>query len=571
LYRDCRSPKPTPKITLKFFRLLYLGIFKISLPIYPIAKALLKSIWRIIERILVQRYSLLCIGKKNTMAFQRASGILLHPTSLPSRFGIGDLGKSAYEFVDFLERSGQTLWQVLPLGPTGYEHSPYTMNFSAFAGNPLLISLDLLAEEGLLSPDELTPLPASAEVTPDRVNFDQVIPHKTKFLKLAYQRFHESLSGKHNSEFEQFCQEQSSWLDDYVLFIALLEANSFKSWNYWDRAIATREPAALEAQAEALQDSILFHKFLQFKFFAQWSKLRAYANNKAIKIIGDISIYVCHNSADVWANPEIFKLDPQTFEPTFIAGVPPDYFSATGQLWGNPVYNWEQLQKTNFAWWFERFKATLQYVDLVRVDHFRGFESYWQVPAGEETAINGEWIKAPGAEFFETLGTTLGSLPILAEDLGIITPEVEQLRDRFDFPGMRILLFAFSEDSANTHLPHHYVNNSVVYSGTHDNDTALGWWQGASSQEKEFLTKYLGYSTDQEIKEINWLLIRIALASVANLAIIPLQDILGLDNKGRMNDPSKVAGNWRWRYESSEHLTKEMSDRLLNLTQLYSR
>jgi 4-alpha-glucanotransferase len=445
------------------------------------------------------------------------------------------------------------------------------MNFSAFAGNPLLISLDLLAEEGLLSSDELTPLPQSTEVAPNRVDFDQVIPHKTKLLKLAYERFQQSLTGKPKTEFEQFCQQQSSWLDDYVLFMALLEANSFKTWNHWDRAIATREPDALKAQTEALQDSIMFHKFLQFKFFEQWLKLRTYANNKNIKIIGDISIYVCHNSADVWANPEIFKLDPQTFEPTFIAGVPPDYFSATGQLWGNPVYNWEQLQKTNFAWWFERFKATLQYVDLVRVDHFRGFEAYWQVPAGEETAINGEWIKAPGTEFFETLGSTLGSLPILAEDLGIITPEVEELRDRFEFPGMRILLFAFSEDSANTHLPHHYVPNSVVYSGTHDNDTALGWWQGASSQEKQYLAKYLGYPADEDIKEINWVLIRTALASVANLAIIPLQDVIGLDNSGRMNDPSKQAGNWRWRYDSSEMLTKELSDRLLHLTQLYSR
>jgi 4-alpha-glucanotransferase len=470
------------------------------------------------------------------MTFQRASGI----------------GKSAYEFVDFLERSGQTLWQVLPLGPTGYEHSPYTMNFSAFAGNPLLISLDRLAEEGLLSSDELTPLSPSAEVPPNRVDFDRVIPHKTQFLKLA-------------------CQEQSSWLDDYALFMALLERHAGTSWNHWERAIATREPSALNAATEALQDSNTFHKFLQFKFFAQWSALRAYANHKNIQIIGDVSIYVCHNSAEVWSHPENFKLDPNTFESAYIAGVPPDYFSETGQLWGNPVYNWEQLQKTNFAWWIERFKATLQYVDLVRVDHFRGFEAYWQVPAGEETAINGEWIKAPGVEFFETLRNSLGTLPILAEDLGIITPEVEELRDRFEFPGMRILMFAFSDDSTNTHLPHHYVKNCVVYPGTHDNDTALGWWQKASSQEKQFLAKYLGYSSPDEIEEINWVLIRMALASVANLAIISLQDILGLDNNGRMNDPSINAGNWRWRYESSKLLTQQLCDRLLDLTQLYSR
>ncbi|HCF28121.1 MAG TPA: 4-alpha-glucanotransferase, partial [Cyanobacteria bacterium UBA11049] len=293
------------------------------------------------------------------MTFQRASGILLHPTCLPSQYGIGDLGKSAYEFVDFLARSGQKLWQVLPLGPTGYEHSPYTMNFSAFAGNPLLISLDSLAEEGLLNSDELKPL--NGDIEPDRVNFDRVIPHKTQFLQLAYQRFQKSLTNQQNSEFEQFCQEQNNWLDDYVLFMALLEANSGKDWNQWEKAIARREPDALKAASEALQDSINYHKFLQFKFFEQWKQLRAYANGKNIKIVGDVSIYVCHNSSDVWANPEIFKLDPETFEPAFIAGVPPDYFSATGQLWGNPVYDWEKLETTDFAWWIDRFKATLQY------------------------------------------------------------------------------------------------------------------------------------------------------------------------------------------------------------------
>ncbi|MFB8787509.1 MAG: 4-alpha-glucanotransferase [Potamolinea sp.] len=505
------------------------------------------------------------------MTLQRASGILLHPTCLPGRFGIGDLGNSAYEFVDFLEKSGQKLWQILPLGPTGYEHSPYTMNFSAFAGNPLLISLDLLAEEGLLNQDELTGLPPSAKVVPNKVNFAEIIPHKTKFFKLAYERFQQSLTGKYKTEFDIFCQKQSTWLDDYVLFMSLLEDNAGQAWNSWEPALARREPDALKAKAEALQDSIRFHKFLQFKFFQQWLKLREYANNKNIQIIGDISIYVCHNSADVWANSEIFKLDPESFEPAFIAGVPPDYFSETGQLWGNPVYNWEQLQKTNFAWWIDRFKATLQYVDLVRVDHFRGFEAYWQVPAGEENAINGEWLKAPGKEFFETLGNTLGNIPILAEDLGIITPEVEELRDSLGFPGMRILLFAFGEGSNNTHLPHTYVSNAVVYTGTHDNETALGWWMLSCTKEKQFLAKYLGYANAEQIQEINWVLIRMALASVADLAIIPLQDILGLGSSGRMNDPSKVAGNWRWRYDSSEMLTQELSDSLLDLTQLYSR
>ncbi|MFQ4145808.1 4-alpha-glucanotransferase [Chlorogloeopsis sp. ULAP02] len=505
------------------------------------------------------------------MSFSRASGILLHPTSLPSQFGIGDLGKSAYEFVDFLDRSGQKLWQILPLGPTGYEHSPYIMNFSTFAGNPLLISLEELVKENLLSEEELTPLPESASQNPNQVHFDAVIPHKTKFLRLAFKRFQQTLNEKSNPEFEQFCQEMSAWLDDYVLFMALLEANDGKAWSDWESTLARREPGALQAATEKFQEEIFYHKFLQFKFFQQWSRLRTYANDKNIKIVGDISIYVCHNSADVWATPDIFQLDPQTLAPAYIAGVPPDYFSATGQLWGNPVYDWDKLQQTNFAWWIERFRATLQYVDIVRIDHFRGFEAYWRVPAGEETAINGEWIKAPGVEFFETLGETLGSLLVMAEDLGIITPEVEELRDRFDFPGMRILQFAFSGDSDNAYLPHHYVKNCVVYPGTHDNDTAIGWWQQATAQEKQMVAKYLGYTLPEEIKEINWLFIRMALASVADLAIIPLQDILGLDGSGRMNDPSVNAGNWRWRYSSSEQLTPELSQRLLEMTQLYCR
>jgi 4-alpha-glucanotransferase len=501
------------------------------------------------------------------MTFQRASGILLHPTCLPSQHGIGDLGKSAYEFIDFLASSGQKLWQVLPLGPTGYEHSPYIMNFSTFAGNPLLISLELLAEEGLLNAAEISPLKDEA---PHRVNFDRVIPHKTKFFKIAFGNFQQSHNHQ-NVEYEEFCQSQSYWLDDYVLFMSLLEANEGKSWNHWEPAIARRESEALQAARESLKESIAYHKFVQFKFFGQWKQLRKYANDKQIQIVGDISIYVCHNSSDVWSSPEIFKLDPQTFEPTYIAGVPPDYFSATGQLWGNPVYNWEKLQQTNFDWWIQRFQATLEYADIVRVDHFRGFEAYWQVPAGEETAINGEWIKAPGVEFFETLGNALGSLPIMAEDLGIITPEVEELRDRFQFPGMRILQFAFGDDSNNAYLPHNYVRNSVVYPGTHDNDTAIGWWNKASDKEKQFVAKYLGYKSVAEITEINWKLIYMALASVADLAILPLQDILGLDDRARMNDPSINAGNWRWRYESSQMLTPQIRDRLLEMTQIYSR
>ncbi|NJL02389.1 MAG: 4-alpha-glucanotransferase [Spirulinaceae cyanobacterium SM2_1_0] len=500
------------------------------------------------------------------MSFPRASGVLLHPTSLPSRFGIGDLGQAAYEFVDFLVASGQKLWQILPLGPTGYEHSPYTMNFSAFAGNPLLINLDGLVAMGLLAADALEPL-VGEDIEPERVNFARVIPHKTRYLEQAAERFRAN-SG---AEFGQFCQEQAWWLDDYVLFMVLLEANAGQCWNEWEPALARRQPAALAAQREECRDRIFYHQFVQFIFFRQWQQLRAYANERGIQIIGDVSIYVCENSADVWAHPEAFKLDPETLKPAYIAGVPPDYFSATGQLWGNPVYDWEQLQKTGFAWWLDRFRATLLYVDLVRIDHFRGFEAYWQVPAGETVATNGEWVLAPGDAFFEAVQQKLGSLPVLAEDLGIITPEVEALRDRFDFPGMKILLFAFSEGAAHPYLPHNYPRNCLVYTGTHDNDTTLGWWAKAGEGERQAIARYLDCESPAEITEVNWGLIRLALSSVANQAIMPLQDLLGLDNRARMNDPSVNAGNWRWRYASSDLLTPALAERLRGLTQLYNR
>lgn len=499
------------------------------------------------------------------MAFQRASGILLHPTCLPSRFGIGDLGQSAYAFIDFLEQSGQKLWQVLPLGPTGLEHSPYIMNFSSFAGNPLLIDLDQLAEEGLLNAADLSPLDSTSDSAYAKVVFDRVIPHKSKYLQQAFDRF------QPNEAYEQFCTEQAWWLNDYVLFIALFEANGEQAWNTWDAALVRREPQALQQATEQLQERIQYHRFLQFKFFEQWGKLRTYANDKGIQIVGDISIYVCHNSADVWAAPDMFKLDPESFDPAFMAGVPPDYFSATGQLWGNPVYDWEKMEQANFAWWVNRFKATLQYVDIVRIDHFRGFEAYWQVPGGETTAMNGEWVKGPDAKFFEVLKAAIGDLPVMAEDLGVITPEVELLRDRFNFPGMRILQFAFGGGADNAYLPHHYIHNSVVYPGTHDNDTAIGWWTTTGDAEKSHLAEYLGYSHPNQIQAINWEFIRMALASVADLAILPLQDVLGLDGRARMNDPRYNDGQWRWRFTNPDLLSPELAERLLRFTQMYSR
>ncbi len=499
------------------------------------------------------------------MKFERASGILLHPTSLPSRHGIGDLGRSAYEFIDFMVRSGQTLWQILPLGPTGYDHSPYTMNFSAFAGNPLMVSLEKLVEEGLLTEVEVSPL---AGAPAGRVSFSKVIPHKMVLLRQAFERFRQQ---GQNSELDKFSADQGWWLEDFVLFMALLEENGGKPWSQWEKSISRREPAAMQAKAEELKDEVAFQRFVQFKFFEQWMALRQYANGKNIQIIGDVSIYVCHNSSDVWAHPQLFKLDSETMESAYIAGVPPDYFSETGQLWGNPVYDWAACEASGFDWWVSRFKATLQYVDWVRVDHFRGFEAYWQVPASEETAINGEWVKAPGEAFFETLGQKLGTLPVLAEDLGIITPEVEALRDRFDFPGMKILMFAFDGDPSNTHLPHNYGHNCIVYSGTHDNDTAIGWWNTLRPADKAFFAQYLGYASPDEVTEVNWVLIETALKSVADLAIVPLQDLLGLDGSARMNDPSKIPNNWRWRYDSSDLLTDEVSDRLRHLTSTHSR
>lgn len=497
------------------------------------------------------------------MPFARCSGVLLHPTCLPSPYGIGDLGESAYRFVDFLYHSGQKLWQVLPLGPTGYGNSPY-MSYSAIAGNPYLISPEILQEMGLLTAEELADVPAFPT---DRVDFERVMPYKMQLLRRAFERFRacDQLAKK----FAEFCHAEKDWLEDYALFMALQQKYPDQTWNYWETAIAQRHPQAIARQRELLHSEVQFHQFLQFQFFQQWLKLKEYANQRHIQIIGDIPIYVSHHSVDVWVNPQNFMLNPSDGSVAWMAGVPPDYFSPTGQLWGNPVYNWAYLQETNFAWWIQRFRFLRRFVDLIRIDHFRGFEAFWQVPAGETTAVKGEWRKAPGKALFQTLVQELGELPILAEDLGVITPEVEELRDRFGFPGMRVLLFAFNGGSDNIHLPHHFVPNSVVYTGTHDNDTAVGWWQRASRSEKQFFYRYLtGYAVGEEI---NWAVIRLALASVSNLAIIPLQDILGLDNSARMNTPATIEGNWEWRLASLDLLTDQISDRLRELTHLYSR
>jgi 4-alpha-glucanotransferase len=489
----------------------------------------------------------------------RSSGILLHISSLPSAFGIGDLGPEAYRFVDFLAEAGQTFWQILPLNPPGVGNSPYVSS-SAMAGAELLVSPEKLAEEGLLSPQDWQNLPAFPQ---DRVDYPTVRAFKGLLLRKAFEKF--KASGRFQAEFEIFCSRQAHWLDDYALFMAIKEAHRGAPWNEWEPELALRYPEALETVSRKLAEDTLFHKFSQFIFDQQWEALRRYAAEKGIRIIGDIPIYVAYDSADVWAHPEFFQLDEKGL-PTVVAGVPPDYFSPTGQLWGNPIYRWEVLAERGYDWWIKRFQRILEYVDVVRVDHFRGFEAYWEVPAGEETAIKGRWVKGPGAELFNALKSALGEVPIIAEDLGFITPEVEALREQFGFPGMKVLQFAFGSGPDNSHLPHNYPRNCVVYTGTHDNDTAVGWFNSASEGVREHFCKYTG--TDGH--EVNWVMARLAMASVADLAIIPLQDILGLGSEARMNYPGRPDGNWQWRFLPGS-LTPEMKSRLAELTGLYGR
>jgi 4-alpha-glucanotransferase len=494
----------------------------------------------------------------------RASGILLHPTSLPGRFGIGDLGKEAYRFIDFLADSGQQVWQILPLGPTGYGNSPY-LAYSAFAGNPLLINLEWLVSEELLSESDLENLP---DFPSDRVDYDLVMKTKIPLLEKASRNFQSQATEERKEQYQEFCQIHSHWLEDYALFMALKEAHNGFGWNEWPTAIRNRQPEAIAQWKTRLQDRIFFHKYVQSEFFRQWKTLKNYANEKKIKIFGDIPIYVAPDSSDVWSNPKIFRLNQETGQPSWMAGVPPDYFSATGQLWGNPVYNWRNLERTNFDWWIKRVETILDYVDLIRIDHFRGFESFWAVREGETTAMNGMWVKAKGRQFFNLLQEKLGDLPIIAEDLGVITPEVEALRDDFGFPGMKILHFAFDSDRANPFLPFNYANrNCIVYTGTHDNDTTGGWFEARSDEEKARVTDYLGCVCPEGI---HWSLIRLAMSSPANQAIFPLQDLLGLGTEHRMNTPSVAENNWEWRYQP-EMLTQEISDHLNKLTYLYGR
>lgn len=496
------------------------------------------------------------------MNFERSSGILLHITSLPSNYGIGDLGASAYQFVDFLIASDQKLWQVLPLGHTGFGDSPY-QSFSAFAGNPLLISPDELLQKGLLSIEDIEDMP---NFDKDYVEYGKVIEYKYMLYKIAFRNFKTTLSAVEKKKFKRFCSSNQRWLDHYALFMALKDHFGGRVWSSWSEDIKGRKVEAVEKYEKLLRNEIDFYKFLQYVFHDQWYELKAYANRNGIQIIGDIPIFVAYDSADVWANREMFYLDVKGF-PTSVAGVPPDFFSETGQLWGNPLYDWEKIKNDGYAWWIDRFKSSLKLYDIIRIDHFRGFAAYWSIPYGEETAINGKWIEGPGADLFYEIEEKLGKLPIIAEDLGVITEDVVELRDEFHFPGMNILQYAFSEgDSA--YLPHNNIKNSVVYTGTHDNDTSWACFKEMSEAEREKARSYMNSSSEDAA--ISWDFIRAAFSSPAVFAIIPLQDYLCLGSEGRMNKPGEVGHSWRWRYREAT-LKADMGEKISGLARLFGR
>jgi 4-alpha-glucanotransferase len=508
----------------------------------------------------------------------RSSGILLHPTSLPGPHGIGELGPGAYAFLDWLSAAGQSLWQVLPLGPTGYGDSPYAC-FSSFAGNPLLISLETLAGWGLLDRGEIEGAPASSQ---ERVEFGPLIQWKLPLLRRAAKRFSHGSREELSGELARFQNREAWWLDDYALFMAVKRAFEEQArekgtvsgaWNDgWDRDIALRQPGAVERWKARLREEILEEKTIQFFFSWQWDRLHAAAREKGIRIIGDLPIFAAPDSADVWANRDIFLLDREG-KPIAVSGVPPDYFAATGQLWGNPLYDWEALERQGFRFWIQRIGSACRLFDLVRIDHFRGFEACWSVPAGSPTAEHGQWVKVPGVRLFQALQRELGTLPIVAEDLGVITPEVTALRERFGFPGMRILQFAFDQGEAgslgaeNRFLPHNHSRDSVVYTGTHDNDTTRGWWETRSPAEQADFDAYAPYSEP----EIQWRMIRMALSSVCRAAIVPLQDVLGLGTEARMNTPGTASSrNWSWRAPPGS-FSAETARRLRSLAEIYGR
>jgi 4-alpha-glucanotransferase len=490
----------------------------------------------------------------------RASGILLHPSSLPSRGGIGDFGPSAYEFLDFLFSARQSLWQILPLGPLGYGNSPYS-SISAFAGNPLLVSMERLVENGWIDRGRISVLPE----TVGAIDYDHVRATKTPLLREAARNFLATAQGSARGRYESFCTDNSWWLDDYALFVNLREQYADRVWNAWPNGLSRRDPSALDSAREQYREEIEIAKAIQFAFWEQWRALHHAAKERGIRIIGDVAIFVSYDSADVWTNPEIFRLN-HNLDTEVVAGVPPDAFSATGQRWGNPLYRWDVLKQRGYDWWIRRMKWALETCDLVRLDHFRGFESYWEIPSNEPTAVNGRWVKGPNDDFFYALRNALGGFPFIAEDLGMITQEVHELRRRLNIPGMKVLQFGFGNPGAHIYLPHRCEPNSVMYTGTHDNDTTLGWFQCIEGEEKQFVESYVG---DDDMGR-HWAFIRAAMTSPSRLCIIPLQDVLGLGTDCRMNVPSQSAGNWEWRFLPNS-IAEEMTKKLAVLSEITDR
>ena len=495
------------------------------------------------------------------MEFPRATGILLHPTSLPSRGGIGDFGPAAYRFADFLASAKQGVWQVLPLGPLGYGNAPYS-SVSAFAGNPLLISLDRLAEHGWIDPAKLDDLPPETGA----IEYDRVFARKMPLLFEAARQFVDSAPEPARARFRAFREQNAWWLDDFALFDALRAQRKLERWSSWPQELARREPTVLDKVRRDLARDIEIRCAVQFAFQQQWQALRAYCAQRAIRLVGDVAIFVNYDSADVWTHPELFRLD-ENLSPEVVAGVPPDYFSKTGQLWGNPLYRWDVMRANGYQWWIQRLRWAASQCDYVRLDHFRGFEQCWEVPAGDPDAVRGRWVDGPKDDLFHAIEKALGGLPFFAEDLGLITPEVHALRDRLGLPGMAVLQFGFGDAGSHMYLPHK-ASGKVIYTGTHDNDTTAGWWQsGASEEERRNAETYLGHSAEDGI---HWSLIRSAQSSPAKLSVVPLQDVLGLGSEARMNTPSLPQGNWKWRYEQ-QALTPELAEKLARLAEVTDR
>ena len=491
----------------------------------------------------------------------RKSGILLPVASLPSKYGIGSFSKEAYEFIDMLEDAGQSLWQILPLGPTAYGDSPY-QSFSTFAGNPYFIDLDELVNEGILTEEECSNYDWGSN--DQYIDYEKIYLSRFKILKIAYERS----KINENEAFRAYCENNNWWLDDYALYMAIKDSYNGKSWIEWDSNIRTREPEAIDKYKEELKDDINFYKYQQYIFSCQWAKLKAYANEKGIKIVGDIPIYVALDSADTWSNLELFQLDKDGI-PVSVAGCPPDAFSATGQLWGNPLYDWEYSRNTNHEWWIKRIEYSFKLYDVVRIDHFRAFDEYYSIPYGEDTAINGSWKKGPGIELFNTIKEKLGDVDIIAEDLGFLTETVKQLLDDTGYPGMKVLQFAFDSREDSDYLPHNYTKNCIVYTGTHDNNTIKGWYKEISSEDKQMSVDYINNKYSKE-DEIHWDFVCLGMRSVADTCIIPVQDYLGLDSEARINTPSILGNNWNWRM-SKGSLSKDIIEKIRMLTKLYGR